>query len=261
MSKLLDMFKRAQRAQGVAGMGFLGKNRTENKPRAAALIVEYSTIDAGSAEAAIKAGADGLLFPWDGADTASLDTLKKGIEAAKGSKENVVCGLHMSHNWDTIERENLEELKEVGVNYIVLPLQAPARLLATHVKDLDMVVTVPMREGDMYPIFIRNLTAFDTITAIRLDFDLVKDMGSMSIEDVIQYRAVREAVRFPAIINIPGDVSEDDAFTLSTLGVQALVLEASNNEETTKTQIKHVSELLEKVYETQKDDSASMGMQ
>jgi len=239
-------------------MGFLGKNRTDFKPRAAALVVEFANASAGSAEAALKAGADGLLFNWDGKDTAALDTLKGIIESAKASNEKAVCGLHITGNWQALARETVENLKDQGINYVIFPLQAPARLLSLHNKELDLVVTVPMREGDMYPIFIRNLTTFDTITAVQLDFGLSNDINKMTIEDILQYRSVREAVRFPALLNIKEDMSEADAFTLTTLGVQAVVLEASDTDEETKQNIKKVRELLEKVHQEDNEKTPSL---
>jgi hypothetical protein len=253
MSKLLDMFTQARRAQSSSGMGFLGKNRPEVKPRAAAIIVELTVKSAGSAEAAVKAGADGLLFTWDGLDTNWLETLKSTVEAAKASNDKVISGLHITGGWDTLESENLEQLKDQGLNYIVLPMQAPARLLALDVKDLDLVITVPMREGDIYPLFIRNLTAFDKIAAVQLDFGLTNDISNLTIEDILEYRAVREAVRFPALINVRSDMSEADAYTLTTLGVQAVVLPASDSDEKTKKQVQAIRELLEKVHHEDKD--------
>ena len=253
MSKLIDMFTQARRAQSSSGMGFLGKNRPEVKPRAAAIVVELATNDAGSAEAAVKAGADGLLFAWAGQDTNWLETLKSTIETAKASNDKVVSGLHITGDWDKLERESLEHLKDQGVNYIVLPMQAPAHLLALDIKDLDFVVTVPMREGDLYPIVVRNLTAFDTITAVQLDFGLANDIGTLSIEDILQYRAVREAVRFPALIDVQDNLSEAGAYTLTTLGVQAVILPASDSDDKTKKQIQALRELLEKVHQDDKD--------
>ncbi len=254
MGKLQDMFTQARRAQSSSGIGFVGKNRAITKPRAAALVVEFNTIDEASAESAIKAGADGVLFTWDG-NNASLETLEKSIDAAQTSGENIACGLHITGGWDTLERETFEHLKELGVNYIVLPLDAPARLLSLQVKDLELVVSVPMQEGDMYPIFIRNLTAFDVIAAVRLDFGLESDVSELSIEDMLRYRAVREAVRFPALLNVKGDLSEADVNTLMTLGVQAVVLTASGSDATTKKQIKSLHELLEKVHHEEKETS------
>src|SRR2546425_13004900 len=99
MSKLLDMFTQARRAQSNSGMGFLGKNRPEVKPRAAAIVVELATNNTGSAEAAVKAGADGLLFAWNGKDTNWLERLKSKVEAAKASNDKVVSGLHITSNW------------------------------------------------------------------------------------------------------------------------------------------------------------------
>jgi hypothetical protein len=253
MSKLLDMFTQARRAQSSSGMGFLGKNRPEIKPRAAALVVELATNDAGSAEVAVKAGADGLLFTWDGLDTNWLKTLKSTVEAAKASNDKVISGLHITGGWDTLENESLEQLKDQGLNYIVLPMQAPARLLALDVKDLDLVITVPMREGDLYPLFVRNLTAFDSIAAVQLDFGLTNDISSLTIENILEYRAVREAVRFPALIKVRSGMSETDSYTLTTLGVQAVVLAASDSDEKTKKQVQALRELLEKVHHEDKD--------
>jgi hypothetical protein len=253
MAKLSDMFNQARRAQSSGGIGFVGKNKPMTKPRAAALVVEIPTIEAGSAESAIKSGADGLLFIWNGEDASSLETLKMAIEAAQTNGENVLCGLHITGGWEKLERENFEHLKELGVNYIVLPLHAPARLLALQIKDLELVVSVPMQEGDMYPIFIRNLTAFDNIAAVRLDFSLAGDVSTMSIEDVLRYRAVREALRFPALLNVQGNLSEADAYTLMTLDIQAVILTASDSDATTKKHIKTLRELLEKVHQEEKE--------
>ena len=256
MSKLLDMFTQARRAQSSSGMGFLGKNRPETKPKAAALVVELASTDvsdAADAEAAIKAGADGLLFTWNGKDASWLDSLKSTVEAAQASNEKAACGLHITGGWQTLGRENLEHIKEQGIAFIVLPLTAPASLLAQQVKDLDLVVTVPMREGDLYPLFIRNLTAFNTIAAVQLDFGLAKDASNLTIEDVLQYRAVREAVRYPALLNVNADINEADAYTLTTLGVQAVVLSTNQINDKSRQQIKDMRELLEKVHHEEKD--------
>ena len=259
MSKLQDLFTQVRRAQSSGGIGFVGKNKSLTKPRVAALLVALNDFDAGTAESAVKAGADGLLFAWDGKDTSSLDTLQKAIEAAQSGNENVICGLQITAGWDNLERENVEHLKEQGVNFVVLPLQAPARLLALKIKDLELVVSVPMREGDMYPIFIRNLTAFDTIAAVLLDFWLAGKVSAMSIEDVLHYRAVREAVRYPALLNVRENISEDDAFTLTTLGVQAVILTTSATGDKMSQQIQSLREVLEKVHQDEKETTNTSG--
>ncbi len=259
MGKLQDLFTQVRRAQSSGGIGFVGKNKSLTKPRVAALLVALNDFDAGTAESAVKAGADGLLFAWDGKDASSLDTLQKAIEAARSGNENVICGLQITGGWDKLELENVEHLKEQGVNFVVLPLQAPARLLALKTKDLEIVVSVPMREGDMYPIFIRNLTAFDTIAAVLLDFWLADKISTMSIEDVLDYRAVREAVRYPALLNVRENISEDDAFTLTTLGVQAVILTTSSTGDKMDQQIQSLREVLEKVHQDEKETTNTSG--
>ncbi|GCE27741.1 hypothetical protein KDA_32250 [Dictyobacter alpinus] len=259
MAKLQDMFTQARRAQNGGGMGFLGKNKNEAKARAAALVVELDQISAGSTEALLKAGADGILFLWDGKDTAQLEVLKQEIEAAKAHNANAVTGLHITGNLNKLSTESLKELKEQGVQYVILPFNAPARLLAQETKDLEKVIVVPMRKEENYPLYIRNLTAFDNIAAVLLDFDLGEKVGSMSIEEVLDYRAVREAVRFPAFIYVNGKINESDAYTINTLGIQAVVLPATDSEEGTREQIKSLRTLLETVHQDENDkDSPSL---
>jgi hypothetical protein len=257
MGKLSDLFAQVRKARSGKGMGFVGgKNVPTIKPRAAALLVDLNGINAGNAEAAVKAGADGLIFAWNGQNTNSTDALQKAVEAAQAADENVISGLHLSGGWNKLTRKNFEAFKELGLNFVILPLNAPARLLALHVKDLEPIVSVPMREGELYPTFIRNLSAFDSLAAIHLDFDLGSEVSSMSIEDILHYRAVREAVRAPALLHVKGTLNEDDAYTLLTLGIQAVAVTESKDTVTTGQQIQVLRELLEKVYHEEKDASS-----
>jgi hypothetical protein len=253
MGKLSNLFAQVRKARSGKGIGFVGKSTPAAKPRAAALLVELSGTDAGNAEAAVKAGADGLIFAWKG--DGSADVLGKAIEAAKAAGEDVLCGLHITAGWEKLERKDFEQFKELGLSFVVLPLDAPARLLALRVKDLEAVVSVPMREGELYPVFIRNLSAFENVAAVHLDFGLSSEVSRMSIEDVLHYRAVREAVHAPALVHVKGTPDEDDAYALLTLGIQAVVLAESKDAATTGQQIRSLHDLLEKVH--QEDNEAS----
>lgn len=252
MAKLQDLFTQARRTHSTGGMGFLGKSKAEAKAHTVALVAEFPHVTTGSAEAALKAGADGLLFTWDGKNSDLLASLKQEIDSAKAINEQVVCGLHILDGWDKLNHESLANLKDLGIQYIILPFNAPARLLALEVKEIEKVVTVPMHTEDMYPLFIRNLTAFDGIAAILLDFELTSKVASMTIEDILHYRAVREAVRFPAFLNVESDLTEADAYTLTTLGIQAMILTANENQEITNQQIKALRHLLEKIHQEDK---------
>ncbi len=256
MAKLQDMITQARRAQSGGGMGFLGKNKSEIKPRTTALVVELPQVTSGIAEAAIKAGADGLLFNWDGKNSSFLTTLKQEIDSARASNENLVTGLRILSGWENLDHDSLTQLHEQGIQYVVLPLDAPARLLALETKDIEIVVTVPMHSGDMYPMFIRNLTAFDNVAGVLLDFGFTNNIGSLSIEDILQYRAVREAVRFPALLPVKEDLSEAEAYTAMTLGIQALVVSVNSLNETTRSQIRALRELQEKIHQEEKDASS-----
>jgi 2-methylisocitrate lyase-like PEP mutase family enzyme len=258
MGKLSDLFTQVRKARSGKGIGFVGKSTPAFKPRAAALLVELNGINAANAEAAVKAGADGLLFNWNGQGT--TETLAKAVEAAQAAGDNVLNGLHLTGGWNKLARQDFEDFKELGLSFVILPLEAPARLLALHVKDLEAVISVPMREEELYPIFIRNLSAFENVAAIHLDFALSSEVGNLSIENVLHYRAVREAVHAPALVYVKGTTSEDDAYTLLTLGIQAVVLPESKDSATTSQQIKALRELLEKVYQEDKDTTSSLGL-
>lgn len=255
MGKLSELFAQVRKARSGKGIGFVGKNTPATKPRAAALLVDLSGMDAGKAEAAMKAGADGLIFTWNGQGSLNTDSLRKAAEAARAAGEGAICGLNITGGWDKLARKDFEEFKDLGLNFVLLPLQAPARLLALRVKDLESVVSVPMREGEMYPVFIRNLSAFEHVAAIHLDFGLSSDVSNMSIEDVLHYRAVREAVHAPALVHVKGTPDEDDAYTLLTLGIQAMILSEDKDTAATSQQISALRELLEKVYQDDKDTS------
>lgn len=261
MTKLQELFTQARRGQSGGGMGFLGKNKAEVKARSAALVVDFPHATTGNVEAALKAGADGILFNWDGKDEDVLETFKKELESGKASNEQLVTGLRLTGNLSQIDSETFTTIKEQGFQYILLPFNAPARLLALETKELEKVIIVPMRTDEFYTIYIRNLTALEGITAVLLDFVLEEKIGELTIEEVLDYRAVREAVRFPAFLPISGELNEHDAYAIGILGVQAVILSADEITETTSEQIKNVRSLLEKTHQEDKGkDSPSIAL-
>jgi hypothetical protein len=258
MAKLQDLFTQARRTRGSGGMGFLGKSRGESKAHAAALVVAFPQVVAGGAEAALKSGADGLLFSWDGKNESVIDTIKKEIEASKAANDEIITGLHINDGLKDLTRDRLASFKEVGINYIIIPFNAPTRLLAIEAKEVEKVVTVPVRQGDMYPLVIRNLSGFENISAVVLDFELTSAIGDLTIEESLQYRAVREGLRFPAFVKINNDITEAEAYTLIALGVQGFILGANENEQALKKEIKRVREILETIHKEEKDTSSTL---
>jgi len=250
MAKLHDMFTQARRAQSGAGMGFLGKNKPDSKAHAAALVIEFPQIVAGNAEAALKAGADGLLFTWNGKENGTLETVKQEIEAAKSYNDDVVSGLRITGGWEHLNRESFAHIKEQGVQYVVLPLTAPAHLLTLEPKDIEKVVTVPMRSEELFPLFIRTLSSLFGITAVDLDFNT---NGTLSIEETLRYQAVREAVRYPSFLRVSGELDRERASLLKLLGIQGVILQARADEAATRKELQAVRTLLEQLFEEDKD--------
>ncbi|WP_376794946.1 hypothetical protein [Thermogemmatispora sp.] len=257
MSKFSDMLSQARRGQSGGAIGFFGgKSRPAIKPRAAALLIEFPAVDAGQAEAAIKAGANGLLFHWSGSalDSASLATLKQLSETIQSQDENAALGLHLRASSNNLERKTLEDLKEHGVHFLIVPPQAPARLLTFHVKDFDLVVTLPWRNTDpLYPLVIRNLGAFEAVSALHLDGSEL-GLEQLSIEEALGYRALREALRLPALLSLPSLRSEAAAYGLLALGVQAVIVPAAENAAATAQRIQELRQWLEKVHQQEEKE-------
>ncbi|GHO95537.1 hypothetical protein KSF_055850 [Reticulibacter mediterranei] len=262
MAKLQDLFSQARRTQSSGGMGFLGKSKPESKPHAASLVVEFPTVAAGSAEAAIKAGADGLLFAWNGKETAQLETIKQEIASARALNEDLVTGLRLTGGWEKLTHDSLLQIKEQGIQYIILPLNAPAHLLAIETKEVEKVVTVPLQAATQdnlsrffVPLAIRSLAALSGIGAVLVDFGFKASPGTLTIEDAAYYRGLREVAQYPAFVPIQAEFNEQDAHALKILGVQAVILTASESGDTTTQQLKQVRELLEKLFQEEKDSN------
>ncbi|MBE3560229.1 MAG: hypothetical protein IMW89_13550 [Ktedonobacteraceae bacterium] len=253
MAKLQELFTQARRTQSRGGIGFLGRSGNESRAHAAALVVAFPQITTGAAESALKAGADGLLFHWDGTNSETPAAVKNEIESARSVNDAVITGVRVTGGWESFGKEHFASLKDAGVHYIILPFNAPVRLLAMNEKEIEKVVTIPMHENDLSQIFLRSLTALEGASAVVLDFGLTHNLGSLTIEEALRYRTVREATRLPAFIEVSGDLSLDEAYTLRALGVQALLLNASSDEEATRQQVKALRELLEKLYQEEKE--------
>ncbi len=259
MSKLSEMLSQARRGQS-GSIGFLGgKGKPAVKPRAAALVIEFPGLNAGEAEAAIKAGANGLLFNWSGGQPDNIETLKAICEATHSSDEKAVVGLHLTGNWEGIERATLEGLNELGADFIVLPFEAPARLLSARIKGLDLVVTVPLESNQpFYSLFVRNLSAFGSVSALHLESEALK-LETLSVREAMSYRAVRDAVRLPALFSLRELSSEAAAYGLLALDAQAVIVSAGSTPTATTQRIQTARELLEQLHAELKDtDTATL---
>ncbi|MBO0782014.1 MAG: hypothetical protein J2P37_24605, partial [Ktedonobacteraceae bacterium] len=125
-------------------------------------------------------------------------------------------------------------------------------------KELERVVTVPMREGELYPSVVRNLSAFESVAAVELDFDLEDRLSSLTIDEALSYRAVREVLRQPAFIKVKHSLTEVEAYTLRALSIQGLILTVNNHNAATVAQVKALRELLEKIHQEVKDSETPL---
>jgi hypothetical protein len=258
MSKFSEMLNQARRGQSGSAIGFLGsQSKSEIKPRAAALVVEFPAVQVSGVEAALRAGVNGLLFTWTGPQSAASEALQEVGELVKRSDEHAAIGLHLTGGWQEMQRATLEQFKEQGVHYLVLPPQAPARLVSMHIKDLDVVLTLPLRPADyLYPLLLRNVSAFESVVALHLEQrELLPE--SLSIEEAMAYRSLHEATRLPVLLSLPELSGEAAGYGLLALGAQAVILPAAATIPATIGRIEMARETLEKIHQEERERFSS----
>ncbi|HLV98608.1 MAG TPA: hypothetical protein VKT82_08025 [Ktedonobacterales bacterium] len=234
MGKLIDTLQRVGKSSG-GGMGFSGKNQAQTKAKAAGILVALSQADAGAVEAVAKAGADGVIFVLQNGKSASkglsLETYRKAAEPLRAA--NRPWGLDLVEIADTLPADSLKGLREDGADFASFPLDAPARLLQERPEGLDRIITLRQQDGnddEHYLRLVRSLNLL-SVQVVHLLANLTAGrLHDMRIEELLQFRVVREQLRFPVLANVSGNLGNEEARILVKLGISAVMLQAAEGE-------------------------------
>ena len=227
MGKLLETLQRVSKGSG-GGIGFLGRSRTQTKPRAAGILVALSQPEAGLVEAVAKAGVDGVLFSAQRGKSGSK--VGTSVEAYRQAAEplhaaNLPWGLDLTEVVAALEPDALKTIREGGADCVAFPLSAPARLLQERPEGLDRIITLGNLRDDPMLLLARSVNLL-SVQVAQFDFDLTSErLRELTIEELLRYRMLRETLRFPTLFSVSGDLSGEDLRTLVKLGASGLVLQ------------------------------------
>lgn len=235
MGKLIETLQRVRKPSG-GSIGFLGRGaQPPSKPKAAAILVALGQPDAGQVEMVKKAGADGALFTAQNGKGGKAMTVEPYFEAAAALRAaNQPWGLDLAGVVSSLNADAFKTLREGGVDFISFPFNAPARLLQERPEGLDRVVALESRlfdiEKESNLLTLRSVNLL-SVQGVRLEFSFSAEfLSSLTIEDLLRYRMLRESLRFPALVSVEGTLGQEEVRTLIKLGASALVVQSAAGE-------------------------------
>jgi hypothetical protein len=236
MGKLIETLQRVGKSSG-GSIGFLGKNQAQSKAKAAGILVALGQADAGTVEAVAKAGADGVIFVASADKSASkglaTDAYQKAAEPLRAA--NRPWGIDLAAVAASLPADALKGMRESGADFVSFPLDAPARLLQERPDGLDRIVTFrgPANDDDeRYLRLVRSINLLSVQAVQFISHLSAERLRDLRIEELLNYRAVRELLRFPVITSLRGDLGNEEARLLVKLGVSAVILQATEGEGT-----------------------------
>ncbi len=234
MGKLIETLQRVGKASG-GGIGFMGRNQAQTKPKALGLLVALSQADAGAVEAVSKAGADGVIFVVPGGKAASkglpVEAYQKAAEPLRAA--NRPWGVDLAEMTVSLPADALKGIREGGADFVSFPLDAPARLLQERPEGLDRIITLrePRGEDDeRYLRLVRSVNLLSVQAVHFLSHLTAERLRDLRIEELLSYRMVREQLRFPVLVNVGGNLGNEEGRLLVKLGVSAVILQQAEGE-------------------------------
>lgn len=250
MGKLIDALQRVGKSSG-GGIGFLGKNQVQAKAKAAGILVALSQQDAGAVEAVAKAGADAVMFAVQAGKSTgkgfSVEAYQKAAESLRAA--NRPWGLDLAAVADALPADALKGIREGGADFVSFPLDAPARLLQERPEGLDRIVTLRQPSGEddeRYLRLVRSVNLLSVQVVHFLSNLSAQRLHDLRIEELLNYRLVREQLRFPVLANVVGTLGNEEARLLPKLGISAVILQAVEGESTSAL-VQRVTELREEL--------------
>ncbi|PWT77079.1 MAG: hypothetical protein C5B60_03240 [Chloroflexi bacterium] len=238
MGKLVEKLHQVGQGSG-GGFGFAGRAAASpRKPRPAAVLITLNSADTAGAEAAAKAGVDGVLIAgWTpGADIGQLKSALVasgtlwGVEYAGGPARDGVLPAAVAE----------------GAAFVVIGPSAPAAVLFDEVEQLDLVVTIETPKDDLSLLLVRSenlLPAQAALVSLTRD---ASSLGKLTVTEFARQRWVFETLRFPALVMLKEAPQADAVRTLVRLGIDGLIIAGTGAKpETLAKQVQVLGEMLE----------------
>lgn len=234
MGKLIETLQKVGKSSG-GGIGFAGRNQAQAKAKAAGILVALSQPDAGAVEAVVKAGADGVIFAVQPGKSSgkdfSIESYRKAAEPLRAAGKP--WGLDLAEVVDALPAAAIKGIREDGADFVSFPLDAPARLLQERPEGLDRIVTLRQPSGDDDERYLRLVRSVNLLSVQVIQFLsnlTAQRLRDLRIEELLNYRLVRELLRFPVLANVGGTLGNEEARLLVKLGISGVILQAVEGE-------------------------------
>jgi hypothetical protein len=186
-------------------------------------------------EAVAKAGADAVIFTVQSKASASkglaLEAYQKAAEPLRAA--NRPWGVDLAEVAAALPADALKGIREGGADFASFPLDAPARLLQERPEGLDRIVTLREPAGDddeRYLRLVRSVNLLSVQVVHFLSHLTAERLHGLRIEELLNYRMVREQLRFPVLANLTGNLGNEEGRVLVKLGISAVILQPAEGE-------------------------------
>ena len=239
MGKLLDKLHQVGQATGNR-FGFMGRAETgAHPPRPAALLVALGAGDTATAEASIKAGADGILIT-DWSPNSDIGRMKASLQSG-----GTLWGVE--YTGAPVAPEGVQKAAaEAGAGFLLLGPSAPAAVLFDEDQRLDLMVVVEIPRDDPARLLLRAENLLPAQAALIQLPSSSATLSKMTVNEFARLRWVFETLRFPSLVRLSEAVQAETIKALVHLGAEGIIVSgASGKSEAVAKQVQMIGETLQ----------------
>jgi hypothetical protein len=238
MGKLVEKLQQVGQATG-SGFGFAGRAASSSRrPRPAAVLITLNSSDVAGAEAAAKAGVDGVL----------INGWSPGIDIGRIKAALLASGTLWGVEYVGGPQSDgaLKTAAEAGAGFVLIGPSAPATVIFDEVDQLDLVVSVEAPKDDLSLLLVRAENLLPAQVALVSLAGDSSSLGKLTVSEFARRRWIFESLRFPALVMLSEVPQSDVVRTLVRLGVDGLIIAgAGGKPETLAKQVQALGEMLE----------------
>ena len=239
MGKLVEKLHQVGQTTGNR-FGFMGRAEAEaHPPRPAALLVALGAGDTATAEASIKAGADGFLIT-DWSPNSDIDRMKATFQPG-----GTLWGVEYAGA--SVAPEGVQKAAaEAGAGFLLIGPSAPAAVLFDEDQRLDLMVVVDIPRDDAALLLIRSENLLPAHAALIQLPSNPAALSKMTVNEFARLRWVFETVRFPTLVRLNEAVQAETIKALVHLGAEGIIVSgATGKPDVVAKQVQMIGETLQ----------------
>ncbi len=239
MGKLVEKLHQVSQSTGNR-FGFMGRADAQaHPPRPAALLVALGAGDIATAEASIKAGADGILIT-DWSPNSDIGRMKAALQPS-----GTLWGVEYAGA--PVAPEGVQKAAaEAGAGFLLVGPSAPAAVLFDEDQRLDLMVVVDIPRDDLALLLLRSENLLPAHAALIQLPSNPATLSKMTVNEFASLRWVFETVRFPTLVRLNEAVQAETVKALVHLGAEGIILSGTTGKsEAVAKQVQMIGETLQ----------------